>query len=84
MVPLLFLAKGNRLATYSVKDDLLHELDLMTGLEVQSWRAPALSWQEPPLFESALALTPDEGSCLAIGNDGDVASEALLIHTKRK
>jgi WD40 repeat protein/serine/threonine protein kinase len=77
MVPLLFLAKGNRLATYSEKDDLLHEWDLTSGSEVQSWQAPALSWQEPPLFESALALTPDEKSSLAIGNDGDVVFRSL-------
>ena len=73
----MFLAKGNRLATYSLKDNLLHEWDLTSGLEVQSWQAPALSWQEPPLFECALALTPDERSCLAIGNDGDVVFRSL-------
>jgi WD40 repeat protein/serine/threonine protein kinase len=84
VVPMIFLANGKRLATYSVKDDLLHEWDLRTGLEVQSWQAPALSWQEPPLFESALALTPDERSCLAIGNDGNVVFRGLADASQPK
>ncbi len=57
-----FLADGKKLITGSVSDNVLHELDLTTGLEIQSWPSPAsLS------FMLAWALTPDERSFMVIG-----------------
>jgi WD40 repeat protein len=57
-----FLADGKKLITGSVSDSVFHELDLTTGLEIQSWPAPtsmSLGWWP--------VLTPDERSFLAIG-----------------
>jgi WD40 repeat protein/serine/threonine protein kinase len=62
-----FLADGKKLMTVSMSDSVFHELDLTTGLEIQSWPAPAsliLGW--------AVALTPDEHSFMAIGSSGAV------------
>jgi serine/threonine protein kinase/WD40 repeat protein len=57
-----FLADGKKLITVSASDSVYHELDLTTGLEIQSWPAPA----SLNLFFAA-ALTPDERSFMAIG-----------------
>ena len=38
--PVACFSDGKKLVTYSASDRLLHELDLTTGLEIQSWQAP--------------------------------------------
>jgi WD40 repeat protein len=66
-----FLADGNKLVNYSVRDRLLHEWNLTTGLLIQSWQAPA-EW-----FET-FCLSPDERSFMAIGaGEGDVVFRDL-------
>jgi len=58
--PISFLADGNKLLTGSASDHVIHEWDLMTDVEIQSWQAPA----------DSVDASPDERYCLAIG-DGD-------------
>ena len=73
-----FLADGKKLITRSVSDNVFHELDLTTGLEIQSWPAPAA-------FGKALcALTPDEGSFMAIGYEGGVVFRNLADQSQTK
>jgi len=55
-----FLADGNKLVNYSVSGNLFHEWNLTTGLEIQSWQAPA-----GDVF--AFCLSPDERLFVAIG-----------------
>jgi WD40 repeat protein len=64
-----FLADGKKLITYSLTDNSLHEWDLATRLEIQSWEAPAVN--------TSGALTPDDRSCMAIGYGGDVVFRTL-------
>ena len=71
-----FLADGHKLVTVSESDNLLHQWDLQTGLEMQSWQAP-------PQF-MATALTPDERSCLALGYGGDVVFRDLADQSQKK
>jgi WD40 repeat protein/serine/threonine protein kinase len=71
-----FLGDGNKLVTRSVSDNLLHERDLSTGLEIQSWQAPETI--------HALAVSPDERSCMAIGYWGDVVFRNLTDHSNTK
>ena len=62
-----FLADGKKLITGSLSDSVFHELDLTTGLEIQSWPSP-ISFSSV----GATALTPDERSFMAIGSGGAV------------
>ena len=70
VAPDSFLAEGNKLITWSDKDGLLHEWDSATGRELWSWRKPGV-WQ------GALAISPDEQSCVSIGYEGDVTLKNL-------
>jgi WD40 repeat protein/serine/threonine protein kinase len=72
-----FLADGKKLITFSVSDNLFHEWDLMTGLEIQSWPGPAE-------FSGAFALTPDERSFMAIGYEGDDVFRNLADESSTK
>jgi WD40 repeat protein len=74
--PVGFLANGNRLVTFSGSDNLLHEWDLQTGLEVQSWQAPAQ-------FYTA-AMTPDERFCLSLGYGGNVVFRSFAGQSEKK
>jgi WD40 repeat protein/serine/threonine protein kinase len=76
VAPLGFLADGNRLVSFSGNDNLLHILDLQTGLELQSWPAPAQF--------NAAALTPNEQSCLALGYGGDVVFRNLADQSQKQ
>jgi WD40 repeat protein len=76
VAPVGFFAGGSKLLTYSGCDNLLHVWDLQTGLETQSWQAPAQ-------FNTA-ALTPDEGSCLALGYGGDVVFRNLADQSQKQ
>jgi WD40 repeat protein/serine/threonine protein kinase/cell division protein FtsL len=64
-----FLANGNKLIVSSERPPSLHEWDLTTGLEIQSW-------PHPGLFQGT-ALSPDEQLCVAIGYEGDVITRNL-------
>jgi WD40 repeat protein/tRNA A-37 threonylcarbamoyl transferase component Bud32 len=59
-----FLANGRELITYSDRDSLLHQLDLATGHEIQSWPVPSDWWDILP--------TPDERSCLLVRDGGSI------------
>ena len=72
-----FLADGKKLINYSADDNLLHELDLTTGLEIQSWQAPVV-------FNGSFAYKPDEGSCIAIGREGGVVFRNLVDNSNSK
>ncbi|HTY87489.1 MAG TPA: protein kinase [Candidatus Acidoferrum sp.] len=63
--PLSFLSDDNKLITWSAVSNLLHEWNLTTGLELQTW------WTSSSVF-SGFCLSPDERSCMAIGHLGDV------------
>jgi WD40 repeat protein/serine/threonine protein kinase len=77
-----FLADGNKLVTCSVSDNLLHEWNLTTGLEIQSWQAPV---EFSPLANpGAFCLSPDERSCMAIGFMGDVVLRNLADQSQTK
>jgi WD40 repeat protein len=76
LVPDGFLADGNKVITRSVSDNLFHEWNLTTGLEIQSWQAPA------EIF--AFCLSPDERSCVAIGYAGEVVLRNLADESSPK
>ena len=76
VAPVGFLADGNKVVTYSANDNLLHLWDLQTGLELQSWQAPAQF--------NAAGLTPDEQSCLALGYGGDVIFRNLADQSQKR
>ncbi len=71
-----FLADGKKLITFSERDNLLHELDLTTGLEIQSWQKPA--------GELAVGLSPDEQTYITMGWEGGVISRNLADRTQTK
>ena len=71
-----FLADGKKLVTYSLSGNLLHEWDLTTGREMQSWQAPAA-------FNPA-ALTPDERTFMAVGYGGDIVCRSLADSSNLK
>ncbi len=60
--PIKFLADGNKLLTGSDSDEVIHEWDLTTGVEIQSWQVRAYSTAE---------VSPDGQYCVADGDDGD-------------
>jgi WD40 repeat protein len=66
-----FHAGGNKLVTWSSSDNLLHERDAATGLEIQSWPGPAAG----SLY--GFALSPDGQSCLSFGDGTDVVARNL-------
>lgn len=72
-----FLADGKKLITFSFRDNLLHEWNLTTGAEIQSWPAPVT-------FDGAAQLTPDERSYMAIGREGDVVLRILADASQTK
>jgi WD40 repeat protein/serine/threonine protein kinase len=70
LTPVCFLAEGNKLITWSGKDGLFRESESATERELWSWRMPE-TWQ------SRLAMSPDEQSCVTIGYEGDVILKNL-------
>jgi WD40 repeat protein len=69
--PLRFLDEGNKLITQS-SDRLVHEWDLVTGRQLQSWPWHATS----PDFN--VAGTMDEKCCMEFGNSGEVQFKDLV------
>jgi WD40 repeat protein/tRNA A-37 threonylcarbamoyl transferase component Bud32/cell division protein FtsL len=70
VAPDSFLAEGNKLITWSGKDQLFHEWESATGRELWSWRMPE-NW------EGALAVSPDGQSCVSVGYEGEVTLKNL-------
>ncbi|HXR07708.1 MAG TPA: serine/threonine-protein kinase [Candidatus Acidoferrum sp.] len=70
IAPLSFFAGGTKLILRSLSDNLFHELDLVTGSEIQSWQGPASPRQ-------MMAFSPDERSCVAIDYEGGVVFRNL-------
>ena len=69
------LAGGNRLVTRS-GDNCFHEWNLTTGLEIQSWQAPASL--------CPIGVSPDGRLCVAIGIGGDVVCRNLADKSNPK
>ena len=68
VVPLVFLASGNKLVVWSRAGNSNHEWDLITGRELQSWRAvPEIQDQIPPIV-----AFPDGAHYVAFGFNGAV------------
>jgi WD40 repeat protein len=70
VVPSCFLADGNKLVTASMSDNLFHEWDLMTDLEMQSWQGLGFPY-------CVMVLSPDERFFMAINYEGDVVLRNL-------
>ncbi|MES2470446.1 MAG: protein kinase [Verrucomicrobiota bacterium] len=64
-----FRAGGKRLITWSESDNLLHEWQLATGVETQSWPAPASF--------SSIGLSPGGQAGIAIGREGEITLRNL-------
>jgi eukaryotic-like serine/threonine-protein kinase len=71
-----FLAGGSKLVTRSMSDNFFHEWNLTTGLEIQSWQAPASL--------SPIGVSPDERLCVAIGIRGGVVCRNLANESNPK
>ena len=68
--PVACFSDGRKLVTHSASDRLLHEMDLTTGLEMQSWQAP------PEVVGAA--LTRDGRFFMATGYEGDFVLRNLV------
>ena len=71
-----FRAGGKRLITWSESDNLLHEWELPTGVETQSWPAPGAF--------SSIGLSPGGRESIAIGREGEIALRNLDEESGRK
>jgi WD40 repeat protein len=72
VAPVAFFTDGTRLIAekWFQSVDTFHELDVTTGLEIQSWAAP-------PHFNGGIAVSPDARWCVATGYDGDAVLRNL-------
>ncbi|MHB0960893.1 MAG: protein kinase domain-containing protein [Pirellulaceae bacterium] len=70
------MADGNRLLILSVEDFVVHDVNLITGAEIQSWRAPA------DIIH--FAISPDERHCVTLGYAGDAVLTDLKDMTTTK
>jgi WD40 repeat protein len=61
---------GKKLIIFSSRDNFLHDWNLATDAEIQSWPAPRE-------FEAG-TLAPDERSYIAIGREGDIVLRNLV------
>ncbi|HEY5043355.1 MAG TPA: serine/threonine-protein kinase [Verrucomicrobiae bacterium] len=68
--PLKFLGDGNKLITGSESDKLVHEWDLITGRELQSWRAISGNFYT--------VASPDENRFVETKSDGEVQFKNLV------
>ena len=71
----ILVPDGKRLITWSEHDNLLHEWDLTTGLERQSWRAPEAY--------NGVELSPDGRQCVSFGREGGVLLRNLADRNQR-
>ncbi len=75
-VPFTFLADGKKLITWSESDNVFHEWDLTTGLEIQSWPAP--------VEVNAVAISPDDRLFVALGYEGSMILQNLADESSVK
>ncbi len=71
-----FSAGGKRLITWSESDNLLHEWELSTGVEKQSWPAPGAF--------SSIGISPGGREGIAIGREGEIALRNLEEESGKK
>ena len=74
--PEMFVPGGRKLITWSAHDGLLHLWDLPSGVEEQSWLAPASG--------NSFALSPDGRQCVAYGWGGDFMLRNLIDRSQRR
>ena len=72
---LLFLARGRKLLILDPQDTL-HEWDLTTWQEIQSWPGPTGAM--------TVAVSPDEAWCLTLGRSGSRCPTSLRALTRRQ
>jgi WD40 repeat protein len=72
-----FFGDHQGLLTFSPEDRLLRQWDLTTGSETQSWQAPTL-------MDHAIAVSPDERWCVAVGDEGVALLRDLRAKTSTK
>lgn len=70
-----FLPGGQKLITWTERENLLHEWDLLTGVEKQSWQAP--------LAFNTVALSPDGRQCVGCGREGEFVLRNLVDQSQR-
>ncbi len=70
-----FLPGGQKLITWSGRDNLLHEWNLFSGAEEQTWQAP--------LAFDSVAVSPDGRQCIALGWEGDFVLRNLKDKSQR-
>ncbi|HUB24236.1 MAG TPA: serine/threonine-protein kinase [Tepidisphaeraceae bacterium] len=73
VLPLTFLAEGNRLVFESESDNRLVDWDLAANRQIQSWPIPAQLY--------SAALSPDEQKLVAAGYEGDTQVRNLADQT---
>jgi eukaryotic-like serine/threonine-protein kinase len=71
----MFLPGGQKLITWSEHNNRLHEWNLLTGVEEQSWQAP--------LSYNSMAVSPDGRQCLAFGFEGEFLLRDLVDKSQR-
>jgi len=75
--PQCFLDHDQALLTFSPNDRVLRQWDLITHSEIQSWPAPTL-------MDHAIALSPDERWCIAVGDQNVALLRDLRAKTSTK
>lgn len=73
VIPLCFLAQGNRLIVRFRADNHNSEWDLEANREIQSWPAPAVS--------EGFGVSPNERLGIGVGWNGDVSGRNLAEHS---
>ena len=76
VVPFTFLADRKKLITCSETDNVFHEWELTTGLEIQSWAAP--------VEVTAVAISPDDRLFVALGYEGNIILQNLADESSVK
>ncbi|MBL9170803.1 MAG: protein kinase [Verrucomicrobiales bacterium] len=70
-----FVPGGQKLVTWSAHNNLMHQWDLTSGVDEQSWQAP--------LAANSFALSPDGRQCLAFGWEGNFVLRNLFERSQR-
>jgi WD40 repeat protein len=73
IIPITFLAQGNRLVVRSIASNQFSEWDLEATREIQSWPATLIS--------NGFGLSPDERLGIAVGWEGNVSCRNLPEHS---
>ena len=78
VVPFTFLADRKKLITCSETDNVFHEWELTTGLEIQSWAAPV------EVTLPVAHLSPDDRLFVALGYEGNIILQNLADESSVK